>query len=49
MSDSKLVRSIRESIRGPEWFAEQILEEQERKDKGKHTGYIFAPDSENVE
>jgi hypothetical protein len=44
---AELVLNIRESIWGPEWLAEQILEEQERKDK--HTGYIFTLDGENVE
>jgi hypothetical protein len=42
-----LVQSIQESIRGPEWFAKQIMEEQEHNEK--QTGYIFTLDSENVE
>jgi hypothetical protein len=45
MSDSKLIRSIRESICGHEWLAEQIVEEQEHR--GKQAGYIFTLDREN--
>jgi hypothetical protein len=44
---SKLVQSIRENMCGPEWLAEQIIEEQEYIDK--HKGHIFTPDSKNVE
>jgi hypothetical protein len=47
MSYSKLVRSIRESICGPEWLAEQIIEKEEHM--GKHAEYIFTSDSKNVE
>lgn len=43
----KLVQSIQESIRGSEWLAKQIVEEQELNEK--QTGYIFTLDSENVE
>jgi hypothetical protein len=44
---SKLAQSIQESICGSEWFARQIIEEQEHNEK--QTGYIFTLDSENVE
>ncbi len=43
----KLVQSIQDSIRGPEWFARQIIEEQEHNEE--QAGYIFTLDSENVE
>jgi hypothetical protein len=42
-----MVQSIQESIRGPEWFARQIMEEQVHTEK--HTYYILTLDSENVE
>lgn len=42
-----MVQSIQESICGSEWFARQIIEEQEHTEK--HTYYILTLDSENVE
>jgi ParB family transcriptional regulator, chromosome partitioning protein len=47
IENSQLVRSIKESIRGPNWFAEQIMKEQETE--SEEQGYIFTPDTEDVE
>jgi hypothetical protein len=41
------MRSIKESICGPEWFAKQIKKEQETESEDQ--GYIFTPDTEDVE
>jgi hypothetical protein len=47
MPVNKLVQSIQDSICGPDWFARQIIEEQEYGEK--YACYILTLDSENVE
>jgi hypothetical protein len=47
IENSPLVRCIGESIRGPDWFAMQIMKEQETESEDQ--GYIFTPDTEDVE
>lgn len=47
IENSQLVRSIKESIQGPNWFAIEIIKEQETKSEAQ--GYIFTPDTEDVE
>lgn len=47
IENSQLVRSIQESMQGPNWFAIQIMKEQETESEDQ--GYLFTPDTEDVE